>query len=208
MLIDLWRYSWIILRSNGTLQGRWRMPSHKLLVHGRFCRSWVLLSWNLPTLVSTEGKVKFAWTIVGEISRQNVPHQRKPRKQVDHLSLRVLRWVPQKVRISQCLEILHRDIRLSTTGCYYWWKSILRTWWSISFDKHPRWDQSDRSQIRSASWWCYVRSDVVRPWRHPWMVNESERSWLSVRKWYSWAVQSCEWRWVNCPCSPTCHGRL
>jgi hypothetical protein len=36
--LDLWRHSWTVLRLNGTFESWRRMPSHKLLVHGRFCR--------------------------------------------------------------------------------------------------------------------------------------------------------------------------
>ena len=58
----------------------------------------------------------------GALSRPNNFDSGKPRVPANHPGLWFLWWVPPQVWLSNRLEILHWDIWLPVSLCYYWWQ--------------------------------------------------------------------------------------
>ena len=116
--------------------------------------------------------------------------------------------MPSKVRIGDCVALLHRNLRLPPPGLDHQRKSVLRAWRPLSFNKHIRWDQDHRSQAGGATRWCHVRLDVERPRRCQRVEHEPPRSWLPLRRGYRTNLQPREQCRTNRQSPLVSYGRL
>lgn len=94
----------------------------------RLCWSWLLLSWDCHFTRSFENSLPFT---------HNYP-SRKSRISSNHPGVRLLRRMPTQIWKCQCLEILHRLIRLSPTHCINWESNLLSPWRIITKYRYPR----------------------------------------------------------------------
>lgn len=117
-----------ISRFNGAVSNRRSIARHELLVHGRLCWSWLLLCGNSDTPRRSQGPIP--WT-------HHHP-SRQPRVPPDHTSVRILWRVSAQIRKSQCLEVLHRSVRLSTAHRSRWRSNILLARRTVAVDWHTR----------------------------------------------------------------------
>ena len=196
--IGMWRYSRPVLRSERALQSRRWCTRHKLLVYGRFCRSWFLLSRNIPTSSRIKGKYFFKYTlfspfiwilfnmelifIAGSISRQNNSHSREPWITSDYSSLWVLWRVFAQIWKHNSVAILHRNFRLSQPLRHYWRPHFLCP--RRPFTQHPNpWpNPHHRPQTRSPSWRSYVWFAMVWSRGHTRLGRQSQRCRVRIKK--------------------------
>jgi len=133
----MWGHSRPVLRSGQALRNRRRLSRHKLPVPWRLRRPRVPQRGDLPPPARAEGR-KSRLIELGPLSRSNHPDQRKPRKPADHPSLRVLRRVSAEVRLTERLEVLHRNLRLPESGGDHRREDLLCPRGTLAPDQDPR----------------------------------------------------------------------
>ena len=129
-----------------------RCATDELSLPGRLCRSRLLQRGNVPPAARTQSA----------LSRSDHLDSRQSRISSNHASLRLLRRMPEKVRVNHGVALLYRSVRLHQLVRHHRRQDLLRARRTQSVDQHARSDQTDRPQDGSAARRAHVRSSLVR----------------------------------------------
>ena len=105
------------------------------------------------------------------------------------IGLRFLWRVSTEIRQCECVEVLHRLVRLLAVDGFDRQPNLLSTRGSQSFNRHSGPHKSTGSTAGSPPWGSHVRSAVVRPRRPVWLGHFAQRSGLHFWARHKWDVQ-------------------